>query len=47
MPTLSLGFDHLPLARGDAVALGLHEASSKVARGFVHIARDLARGLLS
>ena len=40
------GLDYLPLAGGDAVVLGLHEAPGKVARGFVHIARDLARGLL-
>jgi hypothetical protein len=42
----AIGFDHLPLAAGDAVALGLRATSGKVARGFVHIARDLARGLL-
>ena len=40
------GLDYLPLAGGDAVVLGLHEAPGKVARGFVDIARDLARGLL-
>ena len=38
------GSDHLPLPGADAVTFGLHEASGKVARCFVDIARDSRAG---